>query len=190
MSCDLSKGRLEFCKDIVGGIKSVYFANFDVLDVTFDSTVDNVIEDLQASAGGAVTFYKYDLRGDSNLVQNINSSLQNGTTFFEQVLNMTIKKLDKTTHKEVKLMASGHPIVVIHDHNGNAFACGLYEGMDVTGGTIVTGGAKGDLSGYTLVLTGMEKDPAFFLEGSTETDPFAGLTTAPTIVEGTAYVAP
>ena len=35
--------------------------------------------------------------------------------------------------------------------------------MDVTGGTIVTGGAMGDLSGYTLTLTGMEKVPANFL---------------------------
>jgi len=35
--------------------------------------------------------------------------------------------------------------------------------MDVTGGTIVTGGAMGDLSGYTLTLTGMEPVPANFI---------------------------
>ena len=35
--------------------------------------------------------------------------------------------------------------------------------MDVTGGTIVTGGAMNELSGYTLTLTGMEKAPANFL---------------------------
>jgi hypothetical protein len=53
--------------------------------------------------------------------------------------------------------------------------------MDVTGGTVVTGGAMGDLSGYTLVLTGMEKAPANFFEATTE----AGLTSAGfTIVAG------
>jgi len=40
---------------------------------------------------------------------------------------------------------------------------GLEHGMDVSGGTVVTGGAMGDLSGYTLTLTGMEKIPANFL---------------------------
>ena len=35
--------------------------------------------------------------------------------------------------------------------------------MDVTGGTIVTGGAMGDLSGYTLTLTGQEKVAANFI---------------------------
>ena len=35
--------------------------------------------------------------------------------------------------------------------------------MDVTGGTVVTGGAMGDLSGYTITLTGQEKVPANFL---------------------------
>ena len=36
--------------------------------------------------------------------------------------------------------------------------------MEVTGGTIVTGTAMGDMSGYTLTLTGMEKAPANFLD--------------------------
>ncbi len=43
------------------------------------------------------------------------------------------------------------------------FLAGLDHGMDVTGGTIVTGGAMGDLSGYTLTLTGMEAVPANFI---------------------------
>ena len=35
--------------------------------------------------------------------------------------------------------------------------------MDVSAGTIVTGTALGDMSGYTLTLTGMERTPANFL---------------------------
>jgi hypothetical protein len=60
-------------------------------------------------------------------------------------------------------MAYGRPNVIVEDNNGNFFLAGLEHGMDVTGGTIVTGGAMGDLSGYTLTLTGMEKVPANFL---------------------------
>jgi hypothetical protein len=35
--------------------------------------------------------------------------------------------------------------------------------MEVSGGTIVTGAALGDLSGYTLTLMGQEPVPANFL---------------------------
>ena len=47
---------------------------------------------------------------------------------------------------------------------------GLEHGADVSGGTIVTGAAMGDLSGYTLTLTGMETKPANFVAHTTSTD--------------------
>ena len=43
----------------------------------------------------------------------------------------------------------------------------------------------GDLSGYTLTLTGQELEPANFLEGATAANPFAGLTGTVTITAGT-----
>jgi hypothetical protein len=55
------------------------------------------------------------------------------------------------------------PAVIVEDNNGSLFYAGLKHGMEVSGGTIVTGAAMGDLSGYTLVLTGQEPVPANFL---------------------------
>ena len=160
MACDLSSGRLEVCKDSVGGLKAVYFVNYgDATGYTYDGTNTDVID----SVAGTPTAYKYDLKGASTFTQNINSSRENGTTFYEQVLELTFKKLTIKDHKELKLMAYGRPQVIVEDNNGNFFYAGLEHGMDVTGGTIVTGGAMGDLSGYTLTLTGMEKVPANFL---------------------------
>jgi hypothetical protein len=40
--------------------------------------------------------------------------------------------------------------------------------MEVTGGTIATGAAMSDLSGYTLTFTGMERKPAQFLDAGTD----------------------
>ena len=42
--------------------------------------------------------------------------------------------------------------------------------MDCNGGSIVTGAAMGDLSGYTLTLQGMEKKPANFYTGTLASD--------------------
>jgi hypothetical protein len=184
MSCTLTLGRKEPCKDSVGGIKSVSFINFGTT-ITYDSTDEDVVDDIQLVGGGAVTAFKYEVKGNSSFEQTITSSRENGTTFFEQTLNLTLHKLTVQDHKELKLLSFGRPHVVVQDYNGNAFLMGAEHGADVSGGTIVTGAAMGDLSGYTLTLTGMEQVPANFLEGATEANPFAGLTTPPTVVEGT-----
>lgn len=162
MACEnLSLGRLKPCKDTVGGIKNIYFVNYgDFTGIVYNATDTDVIDDLAASFNA----YKYEVHFSSSFTQNIQSSMENGTTAFEQVLEVTLPKLTKEDHKELKLVSFGHPHVIVEDQNGNFFVAGLLNGMSVTGGTIVTGLNMGDLSGYTLTLTGMEKVPANFLD--------------------------
>jgi len=185
MSCDLTAGRLEPCKDGIGGVKAVYFLNYESSNPSVDA--GDLITDIDdgAATPGAATAYKYDVKGASSLVQNIMASRENGTVYFEQVLNLSLKKLTSTDNKELKLMAYGRPRIVIHDNAGNAYMVGTENGADVTGGSAMTGQAFGDMYGYTLVLTAQEQTLANFLTGATTADPFAGMTTAVTIVEGT-----
>ena len=63
--------------------------------------------------------------------------------------------------------------------------CGVEYGCDVTGGSIATGAAMGDFSGYSLTLVGMEKLPAQFIESAVAGNPFAGMSGTFTIVQGT-----
>jgi hypothetical protein len=173
MACDnLSLGRIEPCKDSVGGITAVYFVNFGGMTITYDSTNDDVVD----SIGTSVAAFKYEVKGASSFTQNIQSDRATGTTAFEQVLELTLKKLSITDHKELKLLSYSRPHVIIEDNNGNLFLAGLEYGMDVTGGTIVTGAAMNEMSGYTLTLTGMEKAPANFL-GDTLSGVGASVTT-------------
>lgn len=177
MSCDLSKGRIEPCKDSVGGLDAVYFINFEdapISGIVYDVTNTDVIEVI----GSSITAYKYELKGTSSFEQTITSSRDTGTTFFEQVLNLSLKKQDLATHKEIKLLAFGRPHVIVKDNNNNFFYCGLEFGAEVTGGTIATGAAMGDMSGYTLTLTAQERIPSNFLEATTEAGlAAAGITT-------------
>jgi hypothetical protein len=169
MSCDISLGRLEPCKTSNGGLKAVYFVNWgDATGVTYDATDTDAI----TAVAGTPTAYKYDLKGNSSFEQTITSSRENGTTFFEQTLNLTLKKLTIKDHKQIKLLAYGRPQVIVQDNNDNYFWCGLEHGMEVSGGTIVTGAAMGDLSGYTLVLSGQENVPANFIITSLTTAGF------------------
>ena len=167
MACDLTKGRKEPCKDVVGGIKNIYISDFsDYTAVTYDSTDTDVVD----SVGTSVASFKYEIKGNSSFEQTINASRENGTTFFEQTLNLTLKKLTKEDNKELKLLAYGRPHIVVEDYNENLFIMGLENGADVSGGTIVTGAAMGDLSGYTLAFTAQEKVPANFILSAADVD--------------------
>lgn len=175
MACDLTKGRAVPCKDVVGGIYKVTFINYgDMGNIAFSN---DEITDIS----GTFTAYVYEVKGNSSFEQTFNSSRENGTTFFTQTLNLTLPKLSKEDNKELKLMAYGRPQVVVQDYNGNAFMMGLNYGAEVTGGTIVTGAAMGDLSGYTLVLEAQEQLPANFIEGATNANPFAGCSATVTL---------
>ena len=161
MSCLLTAGRTEPCKKSVGGLKAVYFIDYGTLGaVNYVDAVNSAeIDDF----GGTPTAFKYDLKGTSSLEQTITSSRENGTTFYDQTLNLTFKKLDKDTHDEIALIAVARPHIIVEDNNGNLMLAGLEHGADVNGGTIVTGAGMGDLSGYTLTLLAQEKKPANFL---------------------------
>ena len=167
MACDLTLGRKEPCKDVVGGLKNVYFVDFGDLG-TVTLTNDEITNITGLNQDGNLTAFKYELKGNSSFEQAITSSRENGTTFFEQTLTLTLKKLTKEDNKELKLLAYGRPHVAIEDYNGNVFMMGLEHGAEVTGGTVSTGAAMGDLSGYTLTMVASEISPANFMDSDTK----------------------
>ena len=150
MSCNISLGRLEGCKDQIGGLNAIYFLNFD--DATFTLDADGLASVTETTPNA----YKYDLRGTSTFEQSLTSSRENGTTFVEQTLTVSLKKQDSTTHKEVKLLAYGRPKVLVEDNNGNVFVMGHEYGAEMNA-TSSTGAAMGDKSGYELTFVAMEK---------------------------------
>ena len=158
MACLLTSGRSLGCKTSVGGLKAVYFADFGTLGTT--TIADGEI----TAVSGTPDFFKYDIKGSSSLETAITSSRENGTTFYTQTLNLTSR-----------------PHVAVEDYNGKFFLVGLENGAEVTGGTIVSGAAMGDMSGFTLTMEAMEVAPAFFVtstvvtanESSVQIDPNA-----------------
>jgi len=181
MACDiLTTGRAVACQKSVGGLVAAYFIDYgDLGVVTYDVTDTDVID----SFAGAPDAYKYDLRDQSSFEQSFVGSVDNGTIYMEQTLNLSFTKLDKESNKELKLMAYGRPHVIVEDQNGNLFVMGLVNGAEVTAGTIVTGAAMGDMSGYTLTLSGKEKVPANFIASAAT--PAAALTAAGVAVSAT-----
>ena len=174
-TCNLTAGRQEVCKESIGGLQGVYFINYSTGSFTQDS------DDLVTALPSGSTVYYYELKGTSAYTETVNSSRENGTTFYSQELTLNLKKLTNEMTTQLKLLAKGRPQIIVHTKNGESLIAGLAEGCDLTAGTIQTGAALGDLYGYSITMTGEEKNPAAFISGSTADDPFAGIT-PPTIV--------
>ena len=172
MSCDISNGVAEPCKSAVGGLDAIYLINYGdyaASDLTYDGTQTDMINDINSVSN----IYKFELKGANSFEQTITSSRDNGTTFVEQTLTVTLKQQSAAKHKLVKLLAYGRPHIIVRTRANQYFLAGLERGMDMATGTISNGTAMGDLNGYTLTFTGMENIPANFLNCSTE----AGLVT-------------
>jgi hypothetical protein len=174
MACLLTSGRSLNNKNKVGGLKSVYFADYGTLGAA------TIVEGEITVLAGTPDWFQYDLKGNSSLETTITTSRENGSTFYSQALNLTLAVLDKATQEEIKILAVTRPHVAVEDYNGNYFLVGLVHGADVTGGTIVSGAAMGDLSGFTLTLEAQETAPANFVLGTVITTQASAVKIDPT----------
>ena len=168
MACLMSTGRKLACKDAVGGIKAVYFADYGTLGA---ATITAGV--VSAFAGLTYTLYKYDVKSASGLEQTITSSDESGTTFYEQTLTVVLTKLGALTQQELQKLIVGRAHAFIEDNNGNFLAVGMTRGTNVTG-TISTGVALGDLNGYTLTIMAQEPLMAQFVTSTLVTSKIAG----------------
>jgi len=105
-------------------------------------------------------------KNTSSLTQTVNSSVENGTVFYSQVLSLVCNKPVAADVVEIQNLAKGRLAVVVQDMNDNYFVIGHTRGAEMTGGTIASGTALGDLNGFTLEFTGEEAIPAPFLDAT------------------------
>jgi hypothetical protein len=185
MACNITRGRLIDCKDAIGGLKAIYIAKSYSNNVSAVANI-NTTEMTEAGfatwscCGGTVEVFKYDLVPNlSSMTVNIQSDNANGTTFFNQTLSVTLQKIDHDMTNELRLMAYSRAQIFVQDENDNVFLLGIDGGCHVTGGTVVTGAAKGDLTGYTIEWAAEEKNALIQLPASagpgTAKFPFDGL---------------
>ena len=162
MACDVNLGRLEPCKDSVGGIIAIYINGAYTSGLLDTATFEATTNEIEGFAT-ALTFYKFDLKGANGFEQTNENSRENGTSFFTQTGTVVLKKQDKTTTAQLKLLSYGRPQIIFQDYNGNYFLAGIENGCEVQVNT-ATGQAMGDLNGYNLTITGTEKSPANFID--------------------------
>lgn len=163
MACALTSGRTEPCRDAIGGIKAIYLA--DYLEDAFTIAAGEAT----AIDVGLTEVFKYDLLADGNtFVETFTSDQNNGTSVYEQVLTVALKKQTLASANELALIVKSRPLVVIKFRDGRHVIQGVSDGTVATG-DVQSGGAKADFNGYNLTLTSTEVLPAPSLDSATLT---------------------
>lgn len=187
MACTLTTGRGVDCRNAIGGLKSIYLFVDDS-----DNAQVLTTGDFTATAQEITTFaalqpaVQIDLRkGSASFTQNIMASVENGTLYYEQVVEAQLHKMDVETLALVDSLSKVRVTIAVHDQNDNVYILGVGNGAEVTGGTGETGTGFGDFHGFNLTITAESTLPAFMAArtsgpGSTGY-PFDGLTTGVTI---------
>lgn len=176
MACTslLTAGFTLDCVDSTGGIQDFLITNTENVD-TFTTAAGEITAITQS---GATSFYRYGLEEeDADFISTETKSVENGTIFWETVLNFTINKLSKEKNVELQLMAAARKLaIIVQDGNGVYHAIGFDNGAKKMGGTnqSATGKAFGDANGYTVGLMAKESHYPFTVDATV----VAGLTIA------------
>lgn len=159
MSCPITAGRLLGCKAGRGGIKNIFFANYD--NYEFVVSAQEV-----TSLGSLSEVFQYEVKATvNNLTETGTASDDAGNFVNMQSLAVTLPRMSADLQAQVKLICAGRPIVFVEDYNGNILVVGLTAGTS-SNCTKVTGGAAADLNGFTLTVTGEESDLSPFLDSA------------------------
>ena len=105
-------------------------------------------------------------KNTSSFTQTVNSSIENGTVYYTQVLSLVLNKPVADDIVELTNLAKARLGIVVQDNNDNYFVMGHTRGAELSGGTVATGTAYGDLNGFTLEFTAEEAIPAPFWEST------------------------
>jgi hypothetical protein len=175
MPCYISSGEVLGCSDSIGGIKKVYIAGGpgEITGYTYNSA--GAITGATSTTG--TTLYGFELkRNTSSLTQTVTKSYENGTVYFEQVLEVVLFKYDQEKRDKMKVLSQNDNLQIIAiDQNDVQYLLGQVNFSYLSGGAATSGLALGDRNGFSLTFTAQEAEPARVITG-TLASVFTGVT--------------
>lgn len=155
-SCQATSNIELGCAGSVGGVARIYVLSGEVTGTTLNG------DGAYTSIAGTGTTYIFEVQKQtSNLTETFNISLENGTTFFEQVTTAVFNKIDQDKRNQLKLLSRNRQIVLfVEDNNGTIYYLGSdFDGGYMSAGSGETGTAFGDRNGYSVSISTYSKEP-------------------------------
>jgi hypothetical protein len=138
------------CSNNMGGIKTVYLANFG--DVTVTKGSGDTIDAITMAEGSKFKTYQF-RRGTSSMSSELTADETNGLNFVTTTINLVFTKMDTAKRVEMSALAISQLAVIVLDNNGVYWYVTPDDYASASAGTGETGTAKSDRNAFTLTLT-------------------------------------
>jgi hypothetical protein len=158
MACLLTSGYTLGCRDNIGGIQEVFIGEWNDT-MTYTLGVDSIIGTF---SGATVSFYTFQQEIETaSFTENGVFSIENGTSFYEDTLTITLHKLEAALRNKILILGQGKWRVIIKDQRGKYWLMGYQNPVRVSASTPGVGKAYGDLNGAVITFMGKEPVPAY-----------------------------
>ena len=139
------------CTNSLGGIKTVYIANYGDVDGQPTVGEDGMITGITMS--GDTKFKPYQFRKQTgSMTSTLTVDETAGVNYVSTELSLVFTKMETAKRVEMSALAIGQLAVIVEDSNNKYWYLGYDDYVSATAGGGNTGTAKGDGNNYTLTL--------------------------------------
>jgi len=164
MACPITTGFTLGCKDNFSGIEWLAIASFDGSTV-FTLGVGASASEIQ-SFSPTSSFYKYEQFVEQGSVTQEMSGGENSTLSFTQTITLMMETMDIATRDKALTLLQARVRVIVKTNRGDYLLFGKGGGLRSSAATAGPGKMTSDLNGFSITLTGIEKEPAAFIKES------------------------
>ena len=159
------KGITLDCSHSLGGIKTVYIANYnDVTDLSYNASTGSTTGSTSGATytGDTITgitmasgtfFQPYQFRKQTgSMTSTLTVDETAGVNYVSTELSLVFTKMETKKRIELSALSVGQLAVIVEDSNGIFWYLGKDDYVSATSGGAQSGVAKGDGNNYNLVL--------------------------------------
>ena len=169
MSCNQTlAGLAKDCATSMGGIRTVYIANYD--DVTSVTVTDGKITAIALTTGKKFLQYHFK-KNTGSMTSTLNVNAESGN-FVTTDLVLSFLKMETRKRIEMSALSANELAVVVEDCNGLYWYLGYDEPVTAGAGEGLTGVQKTDANRYGLTLRDESREYPYEIEATV----IAGLT--------------
>jgi hypothetical protein len=160
----LTAGIDVLCENNAGGVLEILVA--DKCNMTdFVEVSEGLINSITMELGSQ--FYTIETqRLTANFEENETNNFDNGSKYFDQILNLVVARRDVARRNAISQLGAGQKdlIFLVRDSNSTWWAMGFNEGLKLATATGGTGTKKEDLNGFTIQFNGTDSEMMYVVD--------------------------
>lgn len=171
--CGIDDGwRLSDC-DGIGGIKRVYFGNWERLEATFDVAGLKVIEDIVKAIGtGPIEIYEVEQEQEWAGAEGVGvHNRENDTSHVVDNLTIKLSNLTPETNAVVRSYRRSRVFAIVEGQNDQFYFYGLVNPGKASESTTNLGTTFEDMNGSEITFEFKSKDGMYNMDGDLIDDP-------------------